>query len=120
MENDTIQSPLKEYLDGTDHRIYKALNKDGRMSGAELGKRVGLSRTAAHRRRGKLEEGRIVDMSSVLALQGTDFAYADVFVKLNSEATVDELDGFLETVKGDEFVYRIEEYMGTYDLLLRV
>ncbi|ADE02049.1 Lrp/AsnC family transcriptional regulator [Haloferax volcanii] len=120
LENDTIQSLLKEHLDETDYRIYKALNEDGRMSDTELGERVGLSRTAAHRRRKKLEEEGIIDVLGVLVLQEADFAYADVFVKLSSEATVDELDEFLETVKGDEFIYEIEEYMGTYDLLLRV
>lgn len=120
IENEKVKEILREHLDETDYRIYKALNEDGRMSDTEIGERVGLSRTAARRRRKKLQDEGIVDILGVLVLREADLAYVDVFVKLDSSVGSDELDAFIEKVKGDELIYEIEEYMGKYDLLLRV
>ncbi|WP_442908261.1 Lrp/AsnC family transcriptional regulator [Halobacterium sp. KA-6] len=120
LDSEKVKQILKEYLDETDYRIYKALNKDGRISDTELGERVGLSRTAARRRREKLEDEGLVDVLGVLVLQQADLAYADVFVTLESNVDSDTLQKFLEQVKQEELIYEIEEYMGQYDLLLRV
>lgn len=120
LNNEKVKRILKEHLDETDYRIYKALNEDGRMSDTEIGERVGLSRTAARRRRKKLEDEGLVDVLGVLVLQEADLAYADVFVTLDAGVGTDELDAFLEEVKDEELIYEIEEYMGKYDLLLRV
>jgi DNA-binding Lrp family transcriptional regulator len=120
LENDKIKTILKEHLDETDYRIYKALNEDGRMSDTEIGERVGLSRTAARRRRKNLQENELVEVIGVLVLQEAKFAYADVFVTLESGVDSDELDEFVDHVQGEELIYEIEEYIGKYDLLLRV
>lgn len=120
LDNDKVKEILKEHLDETDYRIYKALNEDGRMSDTELGERVGLSRTAARRRRKNLEDEGLIDILGVLVLQEADLAYADVFVTLDSDVDSETLEGFLEEVKHEELIYEIEEYMGQYDLLLRV
>ena len=90
------------------------------MSDTEIGERVGLSRTAARRRRKKLQDEGLVDIIGVLVMQEAELAYADVFVTLDSSVGVGELDAFVEEVKDEELIYEIEEYMGKYDLLLRV
>lgn len=120
LENEKVKQILKKHLDETDYRIYKALNENGRMSDTEIGERVGLSRTAARRRREKLEDEGLIDVLGVLVLQAADLAYADVFLTLNVDIGTEELDEFLEEVKDEELIYEIEEYMGQYDLLLRV
>lgn len=120
LDNDKVKQILKEHLDETDYRIYKALNENGRMSDTELGEHVGLSRTAARRRRKNLEDKGLIDILGVLVLQEADLAYADVFVTLDSNVDSDTLQEFLEEVKHEELIYEIEEYMGQYDLLLRV
>ncbi|PHQ37873.1 AsnC family transcriptional regulator [Halorubrum persicum] len=120
LNNDKVKQILKKHLDETDYRIYKALNEDGRMSDTELGERVGLSRTAARRRRKNLEEKGLIDVLGVLVLQEADLAYADVFVTLNSDVDTETLEEFLEEIKHEELIYEIGEYMGQYDLLLRV
>lgn len=120
LDNEKVKRILKEHLDETDYRIYKALNEDGRMSDTEIGERVGLSRTAARRRRKKLQDEGLVDVLGVLVLQEADLAYADVFVTLDSGVDSDALDVFIEDVQNEELIYEIEEYMGKYDLLLRV
>lgn len=119
-KNETVKQLLHDHLDETDYRIYKALNEDGRMSDTELGERVGLSRTAARRRRRKLEEDGIIDVLGVLVFQQANFSYADVFVTLDANISSEELDSFLEEVRREEPIYEIEEYMGQYDLMLRV
>ncbi|KZN23065.1 AsnC family transcriptional regulator [Haladaptatus sp. R4] len=118
--DDTVKRLLREHLDETDYSIYKALNEDGRISDTELGELVGLSRTAARRRRKKLEEDGIIDVLGVLVLQQADFAYADVFVTLDARISSDDLDAFLAEIQKEELIYEIDEYMGKYDLLLRV
>lgn len=120
IENEKVKEILKKHLDETDYRIYKALNEDGRMSDTQIGERVGLSRTAARRRRKKLQDEGLVDILGVLVLKEADLAYVDVFVTLDSSVGSNELDAFVEQVKADELIYEIEEYMGEYDLLLRV
>jgi len=118
--DEKVQRILKEHLDETDYRIYRALNEDGRMSDTELGERVGLSRTAARRRRKKLQDEGIMDVLGVLVLQEAGLAYADVLVTLDSDVGPEDLEILIEDVKDEEIIYEIEEYMGKYDLLLRV
>ncbi|ADQ65964.1 transcriptional regulator [Halogeometricum borinquense DSM 11551] len=120
LENEKVKRILTEYLDETDYRIYKELNRDGRISDTELGERVGLSRTAARRRREKLQSEGLVDVLGVLVLQEAELAYADAFVTLNSDISQDDFDDFLSKIEGEELIYEIDEYMGKYDLLLRV
>lgn len=120
LENEKVKRILREYLDETDYRIYKELNRDGRISDTELGDRVGLSRTAARRRRKKLQNEGLVDVLGVLVLQEANLAYADAFVTLNSDLSQDDFDEFIAEVAGEELIYEIDEYMGEYDLLLRV
>ncbi|ELZ94480.1 transcriptional regulator [Haloferax mucosum ATCC BAA-1512] len=120
LENEKVRGILKEYLDETDYRIYKELNRDGRISDTELGERVGLSRTAARRRRKKLQNEGLVDVLGVLVLQEADLAYADAFVTLDPGLSQDKFDAFIAEVSTEELIYEIDEYMGEYDLLLRV
>ncbi len=47
-------------IDATDRRILNALQKDGRMTNAELAERVNLSPSACHRRVQRLEEEGII------------------------------------------------------------
>lgn len=120
LENPKIKSILQRHLDETDYRIYKELNENGRISDTELGNRVGLSRTAARRRREKLEEEDIIDVLGVLVLQEAELAYADVRVRFASDATEAEIGEFVDSLAEDELVYEIDEYMGEFDLLVRV
>lgn len=114
------QHILKRDIDETDYRIYKALNDDGRMSDTELGKRVGLSRTAARRRRKKLQDKGIIDIISVIVLQEAELAHADVRVEFTPEASHSEIQSFISYLMDEELIYEIDEYMGKFDLLVRV
>ncbi len=47
-------------MDGIDQRIIKELQREGRISNAELAKRVGLSASGCHRRVNELEQSGII------------------------------------------------------------
>lgn len=119
-ENEKVRAILQRHIDETDYHIYKELNSHGRIPDTELGNRVGLSRTAARRRRKNLEENGILDVIGVLVLQETKFAYADVRVRIGSDASDEEITAFVDTLVADELIYEIDEYMGEFDLLVRV
>lgn len=120
LENTKVRTILQRYLDETDYRIYKELNAHGRLPDTELGNRVGLSRTAARRRRKSLEEEGILDVIGVLVLQEAELAYADVRVRIGSDASEEEIKEFVDSLAEDELVYELDEYMGEFDLLVRV
>jgi Lrp/AsnC family transcriptional regulator, leucine-responsive regulatory protein len=49
-----------ESLDRIDHDILALLQVDGRLTGAEVGRRVGLSQLAASARIQRLEKSRVI------------------------------------------------------------
>lgn len=120
IENDAARAILRETLDETDYEIYRVLNEDGRVSDTEIAERVGLSRTAVRRRREKLLDEGVLDVLAVLILQEADLAYADVRVTLSQDPPPEELESFVQDLLYEELIYEIDEYMGEYDLLVRV
>lgn len=119
LENTRIRKILEKHLDETDYQIFKALNDDGRLSDTDLGERIGLSRTAARRRRKNLQKNGVIDVLAVIVLQEADFAYADVRAKFAADASQEEIETFIETLMAEELIYEVDEYMGQYDLLVR-
>ncbi len=69
-------------LDATDHRLLAALQKDGRITNAELSERVNLSPSACHRRVQRLE---IPDVLECHLMAGT----ADYLLKVVARDTED-------------------------------
>lgn len=120
VKNDEVKSILEETLDETDYQIYRVLNENGRISDTDLAERVGLSRTAVRRRREKLQEAGMLDILAVLILQEADLAYADVRIRLSPDPTTEEIEAFIDDLLYEELIYEIDEYMGEYDLLVRV
>lgn len=120
LQNDEVKSILEESLDETDYQIYRVLNENGRISDTDLAERVGLSRTAVRRRRENLQDAGMLDILAVLILQEADLAYADVRIKLSTDPTEEEIETFINDLLYEELIYEIDEYMGDYDLLVRV
>ncbi len=119
IENEKVREILQEHLDETDYAIYRELNTHGRISDTELGERVGLSRTAARRRRKKLIEEGTIDILAVMVLQRAELAYADVRLRFDTTATNEEVTEFIDEIIQEELIYEIDEYMGDHDLLVR-
>lgn len=108
-------------MDVIDERILQQLTRDGRVSNAELGERVGLSASACSRRVHELERKRIIlGYRAVLdgAAMGRGFT-AYVAVGL-SQHTKDEQLSFEQAMAASSAVRECHNVTGTIEYLLRV
>ena len=111
---------LEEKMDHKDYLIFRELNEDGRLSDTELAERVGLSRTAARRRRKNLQEKGILEIFALLVFKEADYTYAEVHISYSADAGPDQIDEFIQNFLDDGLVYEVAECIGEYDLIIRV
>ena len=112
---------MKYNIDATDRRILAALQKEGRVSNAELSERVNLSPSACHRRVQRLEtEGYIDAYVALLNARKLDRP-TTVFVEITLSGQADEvLDAFEREVRRVPDVLECHLMAGTADYLLKV
>ncbi|MFY0662768.1 MAG: Lrp/AsnC family transcriptional regulator [Shimia sp.] len=108
-------------LDQTDRRILTVLQKQGRISNAELAERVNLSQSACHRRVHRLEkDGYIKDYVALLDPRKLDVP-TTVFVEITLSGQADEvLDAFEKAVSRIPDVLECHLMAGTADYILKV
>ncbi|MEP2533003.1 Lrp/AsnC family transcriptional regulator [Shimia sp.] len=108
-------------LDQTDHRILRALQKQGRISNAELAERVNLSASACHRRVHRLEkDGYVRDYVALLDPRKMNLP-TTVFVEITLSGQADEvLDAFEKAVSRVPHVLECHLMAGTADYVLKV
>ena len=108
-------------LDEIDRRILKALQRNGRMSNAELSEDVHLSPSACHRRVQRMEkEGYIRDYVALLDSRKLGVP-TTVFVEITLRGQADEiLDAFEKSVARIPDVLECHLMAGSADYLLKV
>lgn len=108
-------------LDATDRRILTVMQKQGRISNAELAERVNLSASACHRRVQRLEdEGFIRDYVALLDRRKLGRP-TTVFVEITLSTQADEvLDAFEREVRKIPDILECHLMAGTADYLLKV
>lgn len=108
-------------LDATDRRILGALQREGRITNAELAERVNLSPSACHRRVARLEaEGVITGYAAMLDPRAVG-RRSTVFVEITLSGQSDEiLAAFERAVEGIPDVLECHLMAGTADYLLKV
>lgn len=108
-------------LDDTDRRILRALQKQGRLSNADLSEKVNLSPSACHRRVQRLEmEGYLRDYVALLDARRMGLP-TTVFVEITLSAQADEvLDAFEKAVARVPDVLECHLMAGSADYLLKV
>lgn len=108
-------------LDETDRRILSVLQKDGRISNADLSDRVNLSASACHRRVQRLEaDGYIRDYVALLDARKMQVP-TTVFVEITLSGQADEvLDAFERAVSRIPDVLECHLMAGTADYILKV
>lgn len=106
-------------MDARDHRILELVQRDAKLSQAEIAKRVGLSTAAVNERLKKLEAAGVIRRwSAVLdphAVGATVTAFVEVFIdqpKLEA--------GFIESVALLDEVLEIHHITGEFSLMLKV
>ena len=111
---------LKE-IDFIDRKILRIIQKNGRISNAELADQVGLSTSACHRRLGRLFDELII--SSVVALvdERSVQLNSTVFVEIKLMRQVDDvLEEFERAVRLIPEVLECHLMAGSADYLLKV
>lgn len=108
-------------LDPTDRRILMVLQKEGRISNAELAERVNLSASACHRRVQRLEAAHfIAGYVALLDRRHAGFP-TTVFIEITlSGQAVELLDAFEREVTRVPNVLECHLMAGTADYLLKV
>ncbi len=108
-------------LDATDCRILSALQKDGRLTNAELSDRVNLSPSACHRRVSRLEAEGYIDAYVALLDARKMGRPTTVFVEITLSGQADEvLEAFEREVRRVPAVLECHLMAGTADYLLKV
>jgi len=108
-------------LDEIDRRILRALQRNGRMSNAELSEDVYLSPSACHRRVQRMEkEGYIKDYVALLDARKLNVP-TTVFVEITLRGQADDiLDSFEKSVARIPDVLECHLMAGSADYLLKV
>ena len=108
-------------IDSTDRRVLVILQRQGRMSNADVAERVNLSASACHRRIQRLEaEGYIKDYVALLDPRKLQKP-TTVFVEITLSGQADEiLDSFEKAVARVPDVLECHLMAGSADYLLKV
>lgn len=108
-------------IDRIDAAVLAQLQKDGRLTSAALGERVGLSPSAAHRRVKALEEAGVIDRYVALVSEETLGRRVTVFVEVTLDSQRREtLEAFERALENCPEVVDAYLMSGTSDYLLRV
>ena len=108
-------------LDATDRRILAALQRDGRMTNADLADKVNLSASACHRRVQRLEEEGVIRGYVALLDPRKVELPTTVFVEITLSGQADELlEAFERAVRTIPNVLECNLMAGSADYLLKV
>ena len=116
---------MEEYcvneLDPTDRRLLAALQREGRLSNAELSEKVNLSPSACHRRVQRLEKEGFIDGYVALVNPRKVERKTTVFVEITLRAQADDvLDAFEKAAARIPDVLECHLMAGQADYLLKV
>lgn len=108
-------------LDDIDRKILRVIQKQGRISNADLSEKVNLSPSACHRRVQRLEaEGIVKDYVALLDARRIGLP-STVFVEIKLQGQADEiLDAFEAEVKRVPEILECHLMAGTADYILKV
>lgn len=110
-----------EEIDATGRRILAILQRDGRISNADLAARVNLSASACHRRVRRLEETGVIRDYVALLNRRKIGRQTMVFVEITLSGQADEvLEAFERAVRDIPDVLECHLMAGQADYLLKV
>lgn len=108
-------------LDATDRRLLTVLQRDGRITNAELAERVNLSASACHRRTQRLEEAGYIAAFVALLDPKKLGRNTTVFVEITLEGQAEELlDAFERAVARIPDILECHLMAGSADYLLKM
>jgi Lrp/AsnC family leucine-responsive transcriptional regulator len=112
---------MKERLDKADRHILRLLQEDGRISNADLARKVGLSPPSMLQRVRKLEQKKLVKgYTAVLDAEGLGFGLtviAMVSLALHQDQPIDQ---FITEIESVPEVLECHHVSGDFDFMLRI
>lgn len=112
---------MTQSLDATDRRILSVLQKDGRITNAELSERVNLSPSACHRRVQMLEEAGFIAGYVALLDARRMGKPTTVFVEITLQSQAEDLlDAFERAVARVPDVLECHLMAGAADYLIKI
>ncbi|MBM3614243.1 MAG: Lrp/AsnC family transcriptional regulator [Alphaproteobacteria bacterium] len=108
-------------LDATDRRILSVLQKEGRITNADLSERVNLSPSACHRRVQQLEEAGFIDKYVALLNTRKMGKPTTVYVEITLRSQAEDLlDAFEREVARVPDILECHLMAGTADYLIKI
>lgn len=108
-------------LDRIDRNILRALQEDGRLSNADLAKKVNVSAPTCHRRTQRLfEEGYIAGVRAQVAPQAVGLGAVVMVGVVLDRSTPESFAAFEEAVSGLPFVLDCNLVAGDFDYLMKI
>ena len=108
-------------LDATDRRILDVLQKEGRITNADLSERVNLSPSACHRRVQRLEEDGFIAAYVALLDTRKMGRPTTVYVEITLQGQADDLlDAFEQAVAKVPDILECHLMAGTADYLIKI
>lgn len=112
---------MNPMLDATDRRILSVLQKEGRITNADLSERVNLSPSACHRRVQQLEEAGFIDKYVALLNTRKMGKPTTVFVEITLQSQAEDLlDAFEREVARVPDILECHLMAGTADYLIKI
>ena len=110
---------LGDMLSLTDINLLRLLNEDGRLSDAELARKLNVSVSTVRARRRYLEDRGILKIVGVIVLKNLNLPYADVTIQLNHKQLNKYYGEYLEYLVNNDKIYEITQYLNNY-VMIRV
>lgn len=108
-------------LDKIDRAILRALQQDGRLSNADLARKVNVSAPTCHRRTQRLlEDGHITGIRAQIAPQAVGLGAVAMVGVVLDRSTPESFAAFEEAVVGLNFVLDCALVAGDFDYLLKI
>lgn len=111
---------MKKKLSKKDWQIIRLLKENARMSDAEIGRRVGLSKSAVRWRRINLQKSGCLFLSAYLRFDKLGYNYAFVLIKLKPETPKNQIIEFKKKLMENENTFEVYEIWADYDILVGV
>lgn len=105
-------------LSKKDWQIIKLVKENGRISDAEIARRLGISKSAVRWRRINLQRKGYLFISAYLRFDKVGYSYATVLIKLKAGAEKREIRDLKEKLMKSENTFEIYEVIGDYDILV--
>jgi|GEM_PF-554894 len=109
---------MKKKLSKKDWQIIRLLKENARISDAEIGRRIGLSKSAVRWRRINLQKRGYLFISAYLRFDKLGYNYAFVLIKLKPEIQKKQMIEFEKKLMENESTFEVYEIWGDYDILV--